>query len=250
MRPSARGYSCARTTAARAGTRRRHDFDQRDQLGRVQRVRHEAAILAAAAREDLSGRRPLEEAGEQACRDRSPARSSRTASASRSRPRESPRSPSRVLDGLEQAPRLRELEQAALHDALGGALQRHQGTGTARHSAAARSRPCALASNTVTGQPAEAHSAAQPQPMSPHRSRRLCGASSSHARLLGHDRRRRLVHRPAEHALRQEGTHRCHVHLRGHVHPRAVRIDPRVPRCAPSSRSTTSRCSSSRGPRA
>src|SRR5437773_499944 len=63
----------------RAGTRRRHDFDERDQLGRVQRVRHEAAILAAAA-----------------C-----------------------------------------------------------------------SSPWALASNTVTAQPAEAHSAAQPQPMSP-----------------------------------------------------------------------------------
>src|SRR5207245_6202829 len=34
-------------------------------------------------------------------------------------------------------------------------------------SVAARSSPSALASNTVTGQPAEAHSAAQPQPMSP-----------------------------------------------------------------------------------
>jgi hypothetical protein len=96
-------------------------------------VRHEAAVLAPAAREHLGRREAARRAGEQRVGGRNLLDRLEQLLLREGILGDGLDHPVGVLHRLEQAAGLHELEQAALHDSLGGALQRHERPGAARH---------------------------------------------------------------------------------------------------------------------
>ena len=110
-----------------------NELDQRDELRRVERVRHEAAILAAAAREQLRRRDAARGARDQRLGSRHVLDGVKQPLLGDEVLVDSLHNPVGVLHRVQQAAALLQLEQPALHDPLCGAPQRHQRARAARH---------------------------------------------------------------------------------------------------------------------
>jgi len=121
-----------------------------------------------------------------------------------------------------------QLEQPALHHPFGGVPEGHEGPSPARHVDRGALMPRELASNSVTGQPAAAHSAAQPQPMSPAPITAIfCGSGVKRSRLPATSASASRAS-PSGTPARRQRAHATHLDLCGDLHAGAIGLHPGV----------------------